>query len=66
MKLQIYVDIDLAGDIYSWKRTTNFAYILGSVAISWGSNLQKTIALSVAKVEYVVDVSEVSKEIIWL
>ena len=41
LKLQGYVNTDFAGDIDSRKSTIRFVFILGGIAISWASNLQK-------------------------
>ena len=65
MKLQGYVDVDLAGDIDSRKSTTEFVFTLGYTTISWVSNLQKIVALSTTEAEYVAT-TEVRKEMIWL
>ena len=65
MKLQGYVDADFAGDIDSRKSTTGFVFTLGGTAISWVSNLQKIVTLSITKAEYVA-ATEVGKEMIWL
>ena len=64
MKLQGYVDVDLAGDIDSKKSITRFVFTLGDTTKSWVSNLQKIVALSTIEVEYVAAI-EVLKEI-WL
>ncbi|KAB5556119.1 hypothetical protein DKX38_007028 [Salix brachista] len=63
--VQGYVDADLAGDIDSRKSTTGFIYTYGGTAVSWGSNLQKTVSLSTTEAEYIAD-SEAAKEMIWL
>ena len=60
-----YVDADLAGDSDNRKSTTGFVYTLGGTAVSWGSNLQKTISLSTIEAKYVA-VSEASKEMVWI
>ena len=46
LKLKRFVDADLVGDIDSRKSTTGFVFTLGGITISWGSNLQKVVALS--------------------
>ena len=46
LKLEGFVDANLAGDINSRKNTTGFVFTLGGTAISWGSNLQKVVTLS--------------------
>ena len=65
LKLQGYVDVDLAGDIDNRKSTIGFVFTLGGTFISWASNLQKIVALSTIEVEYVA-VTEVGKKMIWL
>lgn len=65
IKLQRYVDVDLVGDIDSRKSTTGFVYTQGGTAMSWSSNLQKTIALSTIEADYI-GVSEVIEEMVWL
>ena len=65
MKLQGYVDTDLASDIDSRKSTTMFVFTLGGTAISWASNLQKIVTLSITEAEYVAAI-ENGKEMIWL
>ena len=65
LKLQGYVDTDLASDIDSRKSTTMFVFTLGGTAISWASNLQKIVTLSITEAEYVAAI-ENGKEMIWL
>ena len=65
LKLQGYVDADLAGDIDNRKSTTGFVFTLGGTIISWASNLQKIVTLSTTKFEYVA-ATETVKEMIWL
>ena len=65
LKLQDFVDADLASDIDSRKSTTGFLFTLGGTTISWASNLQKIIALSTTEAKYVA-VTEAAKEMIWL
>ena len=65
MKLLGYVDPDFSGDIDNRKSTTRFVFTLGGTAISWASNLQKIITLSITEVEYVAAI-KAGKEIIWL
>lgn len=65
LKLQGYVDADLAGDMDSRKSTTGFVYTLGGTAVCWGSKLQKIVALSTTEAEYVA-VTEAGKEMVWL
>ena len=65
LNLKGFVDANLAGDIDSRKNTTGFVFTLGGIAISWGSNLQKVVALSTTEAEYVA-MTEAAKEMIWL
>ena len=65
LKLEGFVDADLAGDVDSRKSTTGYVYTLGGTAVSWNSTLQKIVALSTTEAEYVA-VSESAKEIVWL
>jgi hypothetical protein len=39
LKLQGYVDADLAGDVDSRKSITGFVYTLGGIAVCWTSRL---------------------------
>jgi len=64
-ELQGYVDADLAGDVDSRKSTTGYVFTLNGTAVSWGSKLQKIVALSTTEAEYVA-VTEASKEMIWV
>ena len=63
--LQSYIDADMAEDVDGKKSTTAYVYTLGGTTISQVSKLQKIVALSITKAEYVV-VTEASKEMIWL
>ena len=65
LKLQGYVDADFADDIDSRKSTTEFVFTLGGITISWASNLQKIVTLSITEAEYVAT-TKVGKEMIWL
>ncbi|KAE8655918.1 NAC domain-containing protein 48 [Hibiscus syriacus] len=48
-----YVDADLAGNIDIRRSTTGYVYTLGGTVVSWVSQLQKIVALSTTKAEYV-------------
>ena len=65
IRLQGYVDSDLAGDIDSRKSTTGYAFTLGSAAVSWVSRLQKIVTISTTEAEYVA-ATEACKELVWL
>ena len=55
----------MAGDIDSRKSTIGYDYTLGGTTVSWVSKLQKIVALSTIKAEYVA-MTEASKELMWL
>ena len=56
-----YVDADLAGNVDIRKSTTRYVYTLGGTAVSWGSQLQKIVALSTTEAEYVA-ITEAGKD----
>jgi len=47
-----FSDADWAGDHETRRSTTGFTFIFGGAAVSWGSRLQKMVALSTKKAEY--------------
>ncbi len=59
------MDSDFAREVDHRKSTTGYVFTLGSIAISWVSQLQKIVTISTTEVEYVA-VTEASKEFIWL
>jgi hypothetical protein len=63
--LQGCVDLDMAGDKDSRRRTTGYVFTIGGIAVSWISKLQKVVAISTIEAEYVV-ATKASKEMIWL
>ena len=63
--LQGYLDADMAGDKDNKRSTTRYVFTVGETTVSWIFKLQKFVALSTMKVEYVAS-TEVSKEMIWL
>jgi len=63
VSLHEYGDSDFAGNVDSLKSTTGYVLTLGSGAIRLVSRLQKIVALSTTKVEYVA-VTEGWKELI--
>ena len=65
IKLQGYVDSDLAGDIDSRRSTTGYVFTLGSAAVSWISQLQKIVSISTTEAEYVA-ATEACKEMVWM
>jgi len=65
VRLHRYTDSDFVGDVVSQKSTTDYFFTMESEAVSWGSRLQKIVALSTREVEYVA-ATETCKELIWL
>jgi len=63
--LQGYSDADWAGDHETQRSTTGFTFVFGGAVVSWGSKLQKTVALSTMEAEYM-GLCEASKESVWL
>ncbi|GMP47208.1 hypothetical protein CsSME_00015070 [Camellia sinensis var. sinensis] len=55
-----YINSDLTVDIDCRKSTIGYVFTLGSAAISWVSQLQKIVAISTTKAEYV------CKKMVWL
>ena len=53
------------GDLDNRKSTTGYLFTFSGGAISWQSKLQKCVALSTTKAEYIV-ATEAGKEMIWL
>ena len=47
-----YSDSDWASDLATRRSTTGYVFMLGNGALSWGSRLQPTVALSSAEAEY--------------
>jgi Reverse transcriptase (RNA-dependent DNA polymerase) len=63
--LVLYSDSDYAGDRDTRKSTTGFVSILYGGAISWKSQLQKTVAQSTMESEYIA-LAQATKESLWL
>jgi len=63
--LQGFCDDDWEGDHETRRSTTGFTFIFCGAAVSWGSKLQKTVALSTMEAEYMA-LREASKEAVWL
>jgi hypothetical protein len=55
----------MASDKDSRRSTTGYVFTIGGTIVSWISKLQKVVALSTTKVEYVA-ATKASKEMIWL
>ena len=58
---RLLVDADLAGNVDIRRSTTWYVYTLGGTTVSWGSQLQKIVALSTTEAEYVA-ITEASKD----
>jgi len=61
--LKGYTDVDMAGDLDNRKSTIGYLFTFSGGAISWQSKLQKCVALSITKAEYIA-ATEASKEMI--
>ena len=55
----------MAGAKDSRRSSNGYVLTMGGTAVSWISKLQKVVALSTTKAEYVA-ATEASKEMIWL
>ena len=51
--LEGYVDADWAGDLDGRKSTSRYLFTFARGAVSWQSRLQKCVALSTTKAEYI-------------
>ena len=58
---KLLVDADLAGNVDIRRSTIGYVYTLGDTAVSWGSQLQKIVALSTTEAEYVA-ITKASKD----
>ena len=65
LRLQGFADGDFTGEVDHRRSTTGYVFTLGTIAVSWVSQIQKIVALSTTEAEYMA-VTEVSKEMIWL
>ena len=63
--LESYTDADMAGDLDGRKSTSGYLFTFVGGAISWQSKLEKCVALSTTKVEYIAT-TEARKEIGWI
>lgn len=55
----------MAGDMDIRKSTTGYLYTFAGAAVSWMSRLQRIVALSTTKVEYIA-ATEACKEMLWM
>ena len=60
-----YTDAYMAGNIDTKKFTSGFLMTFARGAVSWQSKLQKYVALSTTKAEYLV-MTEACKETLWM
>ena len=58
---RLLVDADLAGNVDIRRSTIGYVYTLGGTVVSWGSQLQKIVALSTTEAEYVA-ITKASKD----
>jgi len=65
IELSAYCDADWASDPVQRRSTAGYAFFIGSGAVSWGSKLMHTPALSATEAEYMT-ATEAAKEAIWL
>ena len=60
-----YTDADMAGDVDSRKSTSGYLITFAGGAVAWQSRLQKCIALSTTKAEFIA-ATEACKELLWM
>lgn len=60
-----YSDADYAGNKETRRSTSGYVFLLGENIVSWGSERQKSVALSTTESEYIA-ASVAVKELIWL
>ena len=58
---RLLVDADSVGNVDIRRSTIGYVYTLGGTTVSWGSQLQKLVALSTTEAEYVA-ITEASKD----
>ncbi len=63
--LVAYSDADYAGDATTRRSTTGVICVHSKAAVSWVSQLQKSVSLSTTEAE-IIAASEATKEVIWL
>lgn len=65
LSLSAYSDADFAGEAHTRKSTSGYCFLLGMGLISWGSERQKSVALSTTESEYIAG-SQTVKEMVWI
>ena len=58
---RLLVDVDSAGNVDIRRSTIEYVYTLEGTVVSWGSQLQKIVALSTTEAEYVA-ITEANKD----
>lgn len=62
---EFHTDWDWAGDLSTWRSTTDYPFKLNGAAISWKSRLQPTVSLLSTAAECKAT-TEVGQEMVWL
>jgi hypothetical protein len=65
VELHGFTGLDWGGSTYDIKSTSGMCFSLGSAMISWARRKQKSVALSTAKVEYII-ACDACTEAVWL
>lgn len=65
LEVRVYSNADFAGDKAARKSTTGYVILLGKTPIAWGTQKQRSVALSTTESEYVAT-SQTAKELIWI
>ena len=60
-----YSDADWGENRDNWQSTTSYIFLMANAAVTWASQMQKTVAWSSTKAEYMA-LSEACLEIAWL
>eukprot|EP00253_Pinus_taeda_P031343 PITA_31343 len=65
LTLHAYIDVDWAGSVDHRKSTSGGSFYMGSRLVSWFNKKQSSIALSIAKTEYVA-VASCCTQLLWM
>ena len=63
--LEGFTNVDMARDMDTRKSTTGYLYTFAGAAVSWVSRLQRIVAVSTTKAEYIA-ATKACKEILWM